>query len=67
MPGYVPLDEITSEEQIRALIPGQFGSQTGKIIDWIETEVGPVSRGPDSLFQQLRDRLSGSGEFARGN
>ena len=39
MPGYVPLDEITSEEQIRALIPGQFGSQTGKIIDWIDDYV----------------------------
>lgn len=36
MSGYVSQDVVTTEDQIRQLIPGQFGSQTDKILDHID-------------------------------
>jgi len=33
---YEPTDVLTTEEEIRAVIPGEFASQTGKIIDYID-------------------------------
>jgi uncharacterized protein len=36
MPGYVPRDIVTSEDQIRSVIPKEFTSQTGKILNHID-------------------------------
>jgi PPOX class probable FMN-dependent enzyme len=36
MASYVPLDVVTSEDQIRSVIPKQFTSQTGKVLNHID-------------------------------